>query len=172
MTGLNFPLPFNDCHTKLPAYNFGHMCHSMGVLHLKLAALLVISTSMSSPDTLLILSLIPSQMTQLDQRYFRSTCRAALRHGWIADLLTNSGTCPLPKAIANFKSAPPVQVSRGTSVAVPGAFAAADFQSDIQSLAAALSQPNAGIAAEIWHHDWCFYSYSHQTQAQIGRAHV
>ncbi len=43
--------------------------------------------------------------------------------------------------MASLRSAPAVQISRSTLVMLPGAFAAADFRADLQSLAAMMSQP-------------------------------
>ncbi len=72
-----------------------------------------------------------------------------------AGLLSEGGRQPVPKAMASLRSAPAIQISRGTSVMLPGAFGAADFRADLQSLAAVLSQPNVGLSAEVWHHDRC-----------------
>ena len=68
-------------------------------------------------------------------------------------LLTEGGKHALPRAMAPVRSSTAVQVSRSTSVALLGAFAAADFQADLPSLAAVLSQPGAGLSVEVWHRE-------------------
>lgn len=72
-----------------------------------------------------------------------------------AGLLSTVGRFALPKAMPSLRSSPAMAVSRGTTINLPGAFAAADFQADLRSLAAVLSQPGAGLSAEVWHQERC-----------------